>query len=260
MMNREIVQILIALGAPDIVSKTLAHMNTLKTQEDLIHYVFHVRTAKGWTMDQHKAYFAYFTMDRSGLTHPDYVTRWFEEAGRPYGDGASFNNFLKNFRKEAVENLSDAERAELAPIILAANSAAPANPKRAASEFPKPRARPFLKEWKTADLLPLLDQAGKGRSYEKGRQAFADAQCLACHRFGNEGGGTGPDLTAVASRFSRRDILESITEPSKVVSEQFQNTTVVLKNGDDVTGRMVDEQKTSWSSSPIPSNPTTASR
>ena len=27
----------------------------------------------------------------------------------------------------------------------------------------------------------------------------------------------------------------------KIVSEQFQNTTIVLKNGDDVTGRLVDE-------------------
>ena len=241
-INREIVQVLIALGAPDIVTKTLAHMATLKVQEDLMHYVFHLRTAKNWTLDQRKEYFAYFTMDRSGLGHPDYVNRWFAEAGRPYGDGSSFNNFLKNFRKEAVENLSDAERAELAPLILA--TAAPAaNPKRTVSEFPAARPRPFLKEWTTADLVPLLDKVSKGRSFEKGRQAFVDAQCLACHRFGNEGGGTGPDLTAVSSRFSRRDVLESITEPSKVVSEQFQNTTIVLKNGDDVTGRLVDEQK-----------------
>ena len=55
----------------------------------------------------------------------------------------------------------------------------------------------------------------------------------------------GADLTAVASRFSRRDILESILDPSKIVSEQFQNTTVVLKNGDDHTGRLVDESKDS---------------
>ena len=37
------------------------------------------------------------------------------------------------------------------------------------------------------------------------------------------------------------DVLESIIDPSKVVSEQYQNTTVVLKNGDDHTGRLVDE-------------------
>ena len=58
---------------------------------------------------------------------------------------------------------------------------------------------------------------------------------------GNEGGGVGPDLTAVSSRFTRRDVLEAIVEPSKVVSEQFINTTFVLKNGEDITGRIIDE-------------------
>ena len=91
-------------------------------------------------------------------------------------------------------------------------------------------------------LLPAdLDGAGKGRNFENGREAFAAAQCLTCHRFGNEGGPIGPDITAIASRFSRKDILESILEPSKVVSEQYQNITVVKKDGDDVTGRLVEE-------------------
>ena len=88
-----------------------------------------------------------------------------------------------------------------------------------------------------ADLAKPL----RGRNFEKGRQAFVDGQCLACHRFGIEGGGVGPDLTAVSARFSRRDVLESILDPSKVVSEQFQNTTVWLKNGDDHTGRLMAE-------------------
>src|SRR5262249_43495099 len=47
--------------------------------------------------------------------------------------------------------------------------------------------------------------------------------------------------TAISSRFSRRDILESILEPSKVISEQFQNTIVRLKSGDAVEGRVVEE-------------------
>src|SRR5262249_45768442 len=62
--------------------------------------------------------------------------------------------------------------------------------------------------------------------------------------FGNEGGAIGPDITAVSSRFSREDILESITEPSKVVSEQYQNITVIKKDGDDVTGRLIEETGT----------------
>ncbi|MEO8429252.1 MAG: heme-binding protein, partial [Verrucomicrobiota bacterium] len=38
-----------------------------------------------------------------------------------------------------------------------------------------------------------------------------------------------------------RDVLESILDPTKVVSEQYQNTTLLLANGDDVTGRIVEE-------------------
>ena len=91
------------------------------------------------------------------------------------------------------------------------------------------------------DLLPALDQISKGRNFERGREAFVAALCLACHRFGNEGGAVGPDVTAVSSRFTRLDLLSSIFEPSKVVSEQYQNTTVTKKNGDDVTGRLVEE-------------------
>ena len=41
--------------------------------------------------------------------------------------------------------------------------------------------------------------------------------------------------------YTRRDILESILEPSKVVSEQYQNMTLFLKDGGDVTGRIIEE-------------------
>jgi len=61
------------------------------------------------------------------------------------------------------------------------------------------------------------------------------------HRMGDEGGSVGPELTAIASRFSRRDILESILEPSKVISEQYANTDITLKNGTPVSGRIVSE-------------------
>jgi putative heme-binding domain-containing protein len=91
------------------------------------------------------------------------------------------------------------------------------------------------------DLEPALDQVGKSRNFARGKANFEAAQCLACHRFANEGGSAGPDLTAVSTRFQRRDILESIIEPSKVVSEQYMNTDVRLKNGDAVIGRVLEE-------------------
>ena len=51
----------------------------------------------------------------------------------------------------------------------------------------------------------------------------------------------GPELTAAASKYSRSDILTSILEPSKVISDQYENTTVIKKDGDNATGRIVDE-------------------
>jgi putative heme-binding domain-containing protein len=92
-----------------------------------------------------------------------------------------------------------------------------------------------------ADFTNDLEKTGVARDFQRGRQAFVDAQCLACHRLGDEGGGIGPDLTAISARFKRVDILESMIDPSKVLSEQFENTTVFLKNGDDHTGRLIDE-------------------
>lgn len=239
LVNRELSQVLIALGAPDVVGKTLALMASAKTQEDVLHHLFHLRTAKNWTPVQRQEYFGYWTKDRKGWAHQGDTVKWFDEAGRPYGDGSSFNNFLKNFLKEAHGNLAPGELAEFSPIVAKINDGL-ATGRRAQSDFPAAKPRSFVKAWTMADFADL-DAVGKGRSFEKGRQAFVDAQCLACHRFGLEGGGVGPDLTAVSARFSRRDVLEAILDPSKVVSEQFQNTTVWLKNGDDHTGRLVNE-------------------
>lgn len=239
LVNRELSQVLIALAAPGVVDKTLTLMAGAPTQEDMIHYLFHLRTAKNWTSEQRKEYFGYWTQDRSPAAHQGNTVKWFEEAGRPYGHGSSYNNFYKNFAKEAGANLTDAEKVEFGALVASLTSGP--SGRKGPSEFPKPQTRSFLKAWTMADFEADLAKPLKGRSFEKGRQAFVDAQCLACHRFGVEGGGVGPDLTAVSSRFSRRDVLESIIDPSKVVSEQFQNTTVWLKNGEDHTGRLMSE-------------------
>ena len=250
LVNRELAQLLISLGAPDVVGKTLALLAKATTQEEVHFYMFHLRTARNWTLDQRREYFAYWTADRSRGGHQGDTLKWFEWAGRPYGDGGSMANYLKNFLKDAVAGLSDNERGELG-AMLAEISAGGKPPKAAAASasaptgrFPAAKPRSFVKSWTLAEVEGELNRVG-GRNYERGRQAFVDAQCLACHRFGNEGGGVGPDLTAVSTRFKRQDILESILEPSKVVSEQFQNTDVELKNGDEYIGRLVDESENS---------------
>ena len=251
-LNLELCQLLVYLEAPDAVKKTLGLLSKAETQEEQLSYIFYLRTLKtGWTMDERKAYFGWFNKPREtadggptypggasytivkNTKHPAATTQWFKDVGRDFGDGASFPKFMANIRKDAVATLTDAERAELAPLITA-----DLTPAKTAA---KPKVRQFVREWTTADILPTLDQAGRNRNFARGKEAFEAAQCLACHRFGSEGGSTGPDITAISSRFARRDLLESITEPSKVVSEQYQNITVTKKDGDDVTGRLLEE-------------------
>ena len=235
-LNRELCQVLLALDAPKAVEKTMKLLQAAPTQEEQILYAHHLRTIKnGWTPELRKAYFAWWTKDRRDAKHPEEVIKWFDDAGRPYADGASFPRFIGNFHADARKTLTTEEQESLKEVLAAYTPPGDRNRRQ------PPPARQFVKAWKMDDVAPLLDQVGRGRNFFRGRAAFEAAQCLACHKFGNEGGAGGPDLTAVSSRYTRRDILEATIEPSKVISEQYQNTAVVRKNGETVVGRLLEE-------------------
>ena len=59
--------------------------------------------------------------------------------------------------------------------------------------------------WETLD--PELNQVNQGRSFTQGKQAYKAAQCSACHRFRDERGAVGPNLTTIGSRFTPKDVL-----------------------------------------------------
>lgn len=232
MLNRELCQLLIYLEAPGVAGKCLALLAQAPTQEEQLVYIFHLRNLKrGWAIEDRRTYFSWLNRARDPKAHSAATLQWFRDVGRDYSDGASFQNFMANIRKDAVATLSDTERLQLATLITG----------QTIVNKPASKARAFVKEWKMDELTPALAQVSTGRNFESGKQAFNDAQCFACHRFGNEGGAVGPDITAVSSRFTRADVLSSILEPSKVVSEQYQNTTITKKDGDDVTGRLVED-------------------
>ena len=54
-----------------------------------------------------------------------------------------------------------------------------------------------------------------------------------------KGGSNGPDLTVAAGRFSARDLLESIIEPSKEISDQYAAVIVETNDGRRVVGRII---------------------
>jgi putative heme-binding domain-containing protein len=68
---------------------------------------------------------------------------------------------------------------------------------------------------------------------------FAAAACFQCHRFGNEGGMTGPDLTSAGRRYSPRDLLDQIVNPSKEINEQFVPVEVLTEEGNQYRGVVV---------------------
>jgi putative heme-binding domain-containing protein len=270
LLNRELSQLLIYLEAPDAVTKTLTLLDRAQTQEEQVHYAFHLRNLKtGWTLDQRKHYFEWFRFaiavakggkselagspepiwshdKKAGERHAPELLRWFEDVGRDYADGVSYQKYIVNTRKDAIANLSDTERIALSSWIEDYEHLA---------SFKPSKERHFVQEWKMEDLEPSLDQVAHGRDFKNGKAAFHDAQCLQCHRFQDEGGSIGPELTAISSKYSRRDVLESILDPSKVVSDQFQYFIVEKTDGDIETGRLVDENDLQIVLQPNPLSP-----
>jgi putative heme-binding domain-containing protein len=140
--------------------------------------------------------------------------------------------YLRNFSIEAAATLSAEERKALALYL----PKPPATP-------PAARGRRFVKQWRMADLEPDLAMLQWNRSRPRGRALFKEAGCVSCHRFANQGGSVGPDLSAIGNRSTGRGILESILEPSKVLPEQYQNILLTLRDGDVLTGRVTEENE-----------------
>jgi len=101
---------------------------------------------------------------------------------------------------------------------------------------------PFSKDWKMPDLLPSVVDLGTGHDWSQGRALFKKAACGVCHAFASESEGSGlaPDLTSVGSKYPRDFILQSILEPSATINGQYFHTKFTLKNGDVITGSVID--------------------
>ena len=232
-LNRELCQTLLALDAPDTIARTLRLLAAAPTQEEQLNYVVALRTiTNGWTPEMRRQYFAWWAQKRNATQHPATTLQWFTDAGRDFSDGASFSNFLVKIRRTAMANVPPQELAALQPVLDSWIEPAP--------KLKKPKKdRTFVKNWQMSDLVGDLDKLSKGRNFAQGQDAMYGTLCLMCHRIGDEGGSVGPDLTAVASRYSPQVILEALIEPSKVISEQYANTDITLKNGTLLTGRIV---------------------
>lgn len=245
-INRELAQILATIDSTKVVSRTLALMATARDdfQEvasdavlsrndgyanaaraaagsrpnaQQISYMYALRNATaGWTPELRKTFFS-----------------WFPRA-RTWKGGNSFKGFIENIRKDAMATfVPPAEAAELEALgtkteaVSIPDYVAPKGPGRA---------------WSLDEAVKVVSAGMKGRSFSNGEAMYRSVMCATCHRFNGEGGSIGPDLTGSGNRYTLRDLLENIIDPSRVISDQYDSHEIVKKDGSTLLGRIVVEE------------------
>ncbi len=209
-------EILVFLGDPVFLPKAISILETAPTQEEQISHAKNLRLATaGWTPELRERFF-----------------KWVCLRAPTYKGGASFQMFMDDIKKDALAKLTDQEKAALQPIL-------DAKPDVETPQFDY-SGRQFVKNWTVEDIDPLLAVGLEGgRNFDNGRNVFGSTACFACHRFGQEGGAMGPDLTSVAGKYSPRDLLVHIIEPNKEISDQYGQIEVTLTNNSKVYGRII---------------------
>ncbi|HEY6081996.1 MAG TPA: c-type cytochrome, partial [Chitinophagaceae bacterium] len=113
------------------------------------------------------------------------------------------------------------------------------------------------RDWKLDEAVMVVQKDSGTRDFDRGKMLFSATLCSSCHTMNGSGGSIGPDLTQLGSRFSSKDILESIIEPSKEISDQYAATNFVLKDGSTVLGRLIREDNEKYYVSQNPFAPQT---
>jgi len=260
-MDRALSRLLIPLEAPNVIERTLKLMETKDTASatayrvetatssaDLImrnpqygtdiakmlekippaqqtYMATMLSAAKtNWTPEQHERYFT-----------------WFKKAFE-FSGGRSYVGFIDRARKLALKNVVESKRAYYDKLGGADMLTSSGND-IAAINYPKGPG----KQWKLTDAVALLDVPLADRDFQNGKSMFAATTCVRCHAMGSDGGGNvGPDLTNLGTRFSKKDMLESIIDPNKTVSDQYAATQIMLRNGTSVIGRVTNEDKMAY--------------
>ncbi|MFT7033842.1 MAG: quinoprotein glucose dehydrogenase [Cyclobacteriaceae bacterium] len=80
----------------------------------------------------------------------------------------------------------------------------------------------------------------------RGRNYFMKnsmGQCTRCHNMGGSGGDVGPALSNIGNILTREQILEALIEPSARLSPGFGTVSLTLKDGQSVTGTLLEERE-----------------
>jgi putative heme-binding domain-containing protein len=228
--NRELQILLAHFQEAAAIQPMLDYLDTPDlAQEEQIHTIYCLRELKeGWSKQQRQQ-----------------LVAWFDR-GREMGGAASMEGFINNLWDSSLALMPGPEqeiakvrkdrqlkkRREEAMALLALS-----NPEEAAGAGELAQ----MSFAEMADYLEYDPMAYREPNLEAGKAVFVKAKCAACHLFGEVGKGGGPDLSSLASRFRRRDILEAIMYPSKVISDQYSAVEVDTKDGAKFLGMLAGE-------------------
>jgi len=212
--DTEALQLAVYLQVPEAATLGIALLKGAPSQEEQMAYVKSLRhLTTGWNTDLRRDFFA-----------------WFGRA-KGYKGGASFDLFISEMKDTALSHTSESDKLALEDVIEAPAPETPAF-------TVEPRS--FVQAWTVADFDDVIAVGLEGnRDFINGRKMFGASACFACHRFGQEGGAVGPDLTSVGGKFSPRDLLESIIDPNKEISDQYGQMMFEMLDGSVQIGRIM---------------------
>ena len=268
-LNRSLSKVLVYLNAPDAVEKTMALLATAKddtsdqktvTQSsDLIlrnpEYGLDIAGMLANVPPAQQTYYATVLSEAQTGWTPELrekYFRWFYKAFG-YKGGHSFVGFIDQARKNALKHVPKDRLAYFNSI--SGDSLVGRSEMGLAQNVQKPKGPG--KDWKVDTALAIVKNGMSNQNFEQGKAMFTASLCITCHNMRGEGGVVGPDLTQLGTRFSYKDMLEAIIEPSKTISDQYAATVFYLKDGGSVVGRLMNQDAGKYYISQNPFTPQT---
>ena len=234
-LTRELASVLAFCGQPDASTKILSAFPKGDTNPALqIHLLLALRGATGgWTAAQKASLmdvYARAAQWRGGASFPGFINLLFESTIKDFSDAE------KQMAYGKVPQFAPLTEAELAAAAASAarGPRAGANPGIARSRGIRAISREETFDEQIFTPLRTPAQPSRGR-------AHYDKACAQCHRFGSVGTDFGPDLTTLASRFKKRDVVEAILWPSRAVSDQYQSVEVTTTDKQTLFGLVARE-------------------
>ena len=211
--DREAAMIL-AQAAPDRARPLLLKaLIAEKSRAEQIYLAYALRViTEGWTHDDKRRVFEWLV------------------AAQNWSGGASYQGYIGYLRKDFEKLLDDGDKAKMRALLAIKPGQASVHLVKGAPTRDFTRSLDFLRNSLGAERRSLHD----------GARVFQKA-CAACHKFGDQGTLVGPDLTAAGSRYTLEDLLTTIVDPSRAISDQYRALDVFTKDDEIFSGLPVSE-------------------